>query len=290
MQRLLGPGAIVLAAGAAVGVLLRSDDPPSPPPIVPRQVLAGVEPTTRVEPAPLGNRVAAARPVTHSAGATPPPAKPPEPQAVERLEALLDADDHAGLRSFVLDDRSWARFEAFRQLLERGGRDELPGLLPLFDQDAPVVHGLLGDACAAGGDAPLAERLAAGLAGWEGGAQRAAAGAVLAIDADPARGQVSAHARRAAVETLTAQATRADPLSGEAACDALARGRADTVAAPLRALASDRGLDPGVRLAAIEALPDDARGPLCAALAADHPSHPVGRLAARIADRAASRD
>ena len=136
MQRLLGPGAIVLAAGAAVGVLLRSADPPSPPPIVPRQVLAGVEPTTRVEPAPLGNRVAAARPVTHSAGATPPPAKPPEPQAVERLEALLDADDHAGLRSFVLDDRSWARFEAFRQLLERGGRDELPGLLPLFDQDA----------------------------------------------------------------------------------------------------------------------------------------------------------
>ena len=50
----------------------------------------------------------------------------------------------------------------------------------------------------------------------------------------------------------------------------------------LRAIGSDRGLDPGVRLAAIEASAG-SRPPreLYLALAHDHPQHPAGRLAGR---------
>ncbi len=203
----------------------------------------------------------------------------PEPsdEAVAALEQLSQAGDLAGLRELVDRDRSPVRYEALRRLLSLGA--SLQQLPELFGDDDANLHSLLGSAFGAGGTARDARELASRLRGLEASsAQQAAAGAVLEIDA---RDPVDEITRASALETLDRLARGADPARAEEACWALTLGSSHGLAS-LRVIASDRGLDPGVRLAAAEGVGslDPAQSiSLLEGIAADQRGTSVGRYA-----------
>jgi hypothetical protein len=203
----------------------------------------------------------------------------PEPsdEAVATLERVSEAEDRVGLRALIDRDRSVVRYEAVRRFLALGAG--LNELRDLFDDDDANLHGLLGSAYGAGGTATDAHELGSRLRGLDAPSARlAAAGAVLEIDARDPVGEVT---RSVALEALDRLARGADSARAEEACWTLGLGARSALGA-LRAIASDRGLDPGVRLEAAERVgtvePAQATG-LLEEIAADQRGSPVGRYA-----------